>query len=369
MNFSLGGITDAINKLTGSLGGGGDSDSVIGLDIGTSTIKMVQLKQKKGAAVLETYGEIALGPYASAEVGQSVNAPQEKVIEALTDLLRESNASSRTGGVAVPLSGSLISVISLPTKNRDDLASMVPIEARKYIPVPVTEVALDWFVIPEEEARFISGNAEEKKNVTDVLLVAIHNQLIERDQAILAGAGVTAKFFEVEPFSMGRASYEHGTAPVMVIDFGASSTRVYIVEFGIISVSHTIPRGGQDITLSWSKSKSMTFAEAEAEKRSHGIENNEVGKSVIEYVLSEARRIFLSYQRKENKAVSKVVLLGGGALLKGLPELSKQYFDAPITLGAPFDRVSAPAFISEVLKFAGPSFASAIGLALRALQR
>ena len=132
------------SNLFNSFSGPKKSASVLGIDVGASSVKIVQLKKKNGKAVLETYGEIALGPYASAQVGQSTSPPAEKIGEALTDLMREANVTAHTGGIAVPLSSSLISVITLPTKSKEDLKTMVPIEARKYIPVPVSEVALDW---------------------------------------------------------------------------------------------------------------------------------------------------------------------------------------------------------------------------------
>lgn len=347
-----------------------DGESVIGVDIGTSTIKIVQLAEKKGAAVLETYGEIALGPYADGEVGQAVNPPAEKVAEALTDLMREANVTARIGGISVPLSASLISLITLPTKDQSDLAAMIPIEARKYIPVPVGEVTLDWFVIPEEEAEFLSASGRTKTpNATDVLLVAIHNAVLNRLETVMKGASVTPRFYEIEPFSMSRSSYEHDTAPTMLIDLGASGTRVYVIEFGIVDVSHTINRGGQDITLSLSHSRGLSFAEAEALKRAEGLsEASESGVSGLEFIFSEARRIFLSYQRKEGKAVAKVVLVGGGAALKGVSDIARKYFDAPVEMGTAFGRVAAPAFIADVLKSAGPSFANAVGLALRAIK-
>lgn len=368
MAFSLSSLSETLNKFASAFAAK-DGESVFGIDIGTSTIKVVQLRQVKGAAVLETYGEIALGPYANAEVGQSVAPTPEKIAEALKDVVEAAKVTAKSGGFSIPLSGSLISVITLPTKNRNDLATMVPIEARKYIPVPVGEVSLDWFAIPEEEAKFLGAQGAEKRaNATDVLLVAIHNQVLAKFQSITEGAALTPKFFEVEPFSMGRASYEHTTAPAMLIDLGASSTRVYIVEFGIIDISHTVGRGGQDLTLSLSKSLGATFKEAESMKREKGVAGSESGTAAIEYIFSEARRIFLAYQRQQGKAVSQVVLVGGGASLKGISEIAARYFDTRIVIGSPFDKVATPAFIGDVLKGAGPSFASAIGLALRALQ-
>ena len=369
MAISLPGLADVLSKAMGSFGGK-DAESVAGVDIGTSSIKIVQLRQDKGVAVLETYGEIALGPYANADVGQAVNPPAEKVGEALKDVIREANVTAKSGGFCVPLSGSLISVITLPTRSKIDLATMIPIEARKYIPVPIAEVSLDWFVIPEEEAEFLGAQGVPKNvNATEVLLVAIHNQTLSRFQSIIANTALTPKFFEIEPFSMARSAYQHGTAPTMVIDLGASSTRVYIIEFGIVDVSHTIGKGGQDLTHAISKSANLTFAEAELKKREKGLEDNTVGAAALDFIFSEARRILLTYQRKEGKAVSEIVLVGGGAELKGITAVAARYFDARISLSSPFDKVSAPAFIGDVLTAAGPSFASAVGLAIRGLQK
>ncbi len=367
MALSLDSLSQTLRQISRSLGGK-EKESVLGVDIGTSSIKVVQVKEVKGSAVLETYGEIALGPYANAEVGQAVSPPTEKIAEALTDVLRESKATAKSGGFSIPLSGSLINVITLPTKDKKSLSSMIPLEARKYIPVPVSEVSLDWFVIPEEEERFLAAQgAERRANTTDVLLVAIHNQVLSKFQAVTEAAALTPRFFEVEAFSMGRASYEHTTAPAMIIDLGASSTRAYIIEFGIIDISHTIGRGGQDLTLSIAKSMGATFQEAETLKRMKGLAGSEAGSAALEYIFSEARRIFLTYQRKEGKAISQVVLVGGGASLIGISEIASRYFDARIVVGSPFEKVAAPAFIIDVLKQAGPSFASAIGLALRGL--
>lgn len=369
MAFSLSTVTEQFQELLNSFQKQ-DGESVVGVDVGTSSIKMVQLAEKRGSAVLETYGEIALGPYNEAEVGQSVNPPTEKVAEALTDLMREANITSKIGGVAVPLSASLISLITLPTRNNGDLDAMIPIEARKYIPVPVSEVSLDWFVIPEAEASFLSAAGRTKTpNATDVLLVAIHNSALTRYDAITKGASLIPRFYEIEAFSMARASYEHTTQPTMVIDFGASGTRIYIIEFGIVDVSHTINKGSQDITLALSRSLNLTFTEAEKKKREKGADLGEAGNSTLNYIFSEAKRIFLTYQRKEGKAVSQVVLVGGGSLLDGVREMAEKEFDAPIVMGSPFNRVQAPTFIGDVLSEVGPTFATAVGLALRALKQ
>ncbi len=368
MEFSFSSLSDVFSKLTRSLTTKSGA-SVVGIDIGLSAIKLVQVSERKGSAVLETYGELSLGPYAGAEVGQAVNLPAEKISEALVDLFREANVTSRVCSVAIPLSASLINVITLPTRDERDLASMIPIEARKYIPIPVSEVSLDWFVIPETERAFLRTNASSRPaNSTDVLLVAIRNDTLTKFSTVMKGSALSARFYEAEPFSMARSAYEHTTAPAMIIDLGASSTRIYIVEFGIISISHTVNRGAQDLTLAVARSGGMTFPEAESLKRERGVIGNEAGIAALEFIFSEARRIFLTYQRKEEKMVTRVILVGGGAELKGVTEITSKFFDTPILLGSPFDKTVTPAFITDVLKNAGPTFASAMGLALRALQ-
>jgi type IV pilus assembly protein PilM len=368
MDFSISSLTDAAQNFLSAIQKQ-DGESVLGVDIGTSSIKIVQLSEKKGSAVLETYGEIALGPYGEADVGQSVNPPVEKTAEALTDLLREANITARTGGVGIPLSASLISLITLPTKNQADLNTMIPIEARKYIPVPIGEVSLDWFVIPEAEAEFLSAAGRTRApNATDVLLVAIHNSALNRFDNIVKAASVSPRFYEIEPFSMARSAHQHSTKPTMIIDFGASSTRMYIVEFGVIDVSHTINKGGQDITRAIARSKNLTFTEAEKVKRQGGVAG-EVGESTLHYIFSEAKRIYLTYQRREGKPVSQIVLIGGGALLTGLEDMARKEFDTTVVMGSPFEYVKAPAFVEDSLKEIGPVFTTAIGLALRAVKK
>jgi type IV pilus assembly protein PilM len=129
------------------------SGSVLGIDIGSSSIKVVQISRKNGHAILETYGELALGPYTGKGVGESVALPQEKIIEAVKDMLKEKevNITTMSCGVAIPFASSLMAVIEMPDVSRKELEQMIPIEARKYVPVPISEVTLDWYVIPKDK--------------------------------------------------------------------------------------------------------------------------------------------------------------------------------------------------------------------------
>jgi type IV pilus assembly protein PilM len=353
--------------------------SVLGIDIGSSCIKVVQLKKKGGKAILETYGEIFTGPYNNTDPGRSTVLGVDKVAEALKDLLKESNTTTVNSGISISVSSSLISFIKMPTLDERQLIEMVPIEARKYIPVPISEVSLDWWPIPKDESTFSEFQNGQKvvadeKN-TEILLVAIHNDALTRNKEIQKVSNLDVTFSEIEIFSNMRSVLEPSMSPQMIVDFGAGNTKVFIVEKGILRSYHTISKGSQDITMSISKSMNISFDEAEKIKKENGI-INQVGDSsvsqvsfiTIDYILAEISRMIINYYRKTDKKISKIVLAGGGAMLKGLKEKSQETFDIQVDIADPFSKVDYPAFLSEVLKVAGPEFSVAIGLAIRKLQ-
>lgn len=366
--------------------------SVLGIDIGSSAIKVVQIKKKRGKVVLQTYGELALGPYAGIEVGRATSLTTEKLAEALQDILRESKTTTLSAGVALPLSSSLISFVTIPQVQEKQLAEVVAIEARKYIPVPMNEVMLDWSVIPreesftpidvlEEDASANTANKQTDPNKPavpvqhqDVLIVAILNEFINNYQTVMNKVNVKPSFFEIELFSSIRAVIEQGINAVMIIDMGARTTKLYIVERGILRSSHILDKGSQDITLALSKALSISINEAENMKRVHGLKGGPEHKELTEiitvnldYIFYEANATLLSYQKKYNKNISKIILTGGGVLIKGFIDLARISFQTDVVQGNSFGKLETPAFLSDQFTAAGPEFAVAIGVALRRL--
>jgi type IV pilus assembly protein PilM len=339
---------------------GKKSSSVLGIDIGSSSIKVVQLSRRSGRAILETYGELALGPYAGSEIGRATNLPPEKISEALIDVIREAKVTSRNCGMAIPFGMSLISAIEMPALAEKQLAQMIPIEARKYIPVPIQEVMLDWILVPKpgESGTSFSANSErtpEKKNEKiDLLLVAIHNDTLARYQTIVKQASLNASFFEIEIFSSIRSVLDQDITNQMVIDMGAASTKVYIVERGIVRTSHVVNRGSQDITLAMSESLGIPVQQAEIIKRDISqvteARRNDIDQIIsltLDYVFSEAHRTLLSYQKHFNKDISKVVMVGGGARLMNVRTLAETHFQTDVLLGDPFGKTEAPGISRE----------------------
>src|SRR5689334_22702955 len=171
--------------------------SALGIDIGTSSIKVVQLQKKGDKAVLDTYGELSLGPYGGVSVGQSTNLPVEKIIQAVNDVLaeKEVGVTTKTAGLAIPFKASLLSIVQMPALPEKELASMIAIEARKYIPVPISEVTIDWSIVPKNETEDEAPADQGQPKKLDILLVAIHNNIIDQYKEIVAKANIDAKFF------------------------------------------------------------------------------------------------------------------------------------------------------------------------------
>ena len=358
--------------------------SVIGIDIGSSSLKIVQVKKKKGKAVLETYGEIGLGPYNKLATGQIVNMSPQETSVVIQDLMKEAEITSIKGGMSIPLKLSLVSVIEIPPVAESELATVIPLEARKYIPVPVSEVTMDWFVIPtprDTSLEFVESDddgkrqKEEQNKKLDVLMVAIHNQVLNNYTTIVRETKLQTSFFEVEAFATARACLTGENAPVLIIDFGASSIKLYVIDNGLLVSSHILNRGGQDITFSISKGLGVTFDHAEHLKRSLGkgvvAEEAKVMELIAihqEYALSEIATVISQFQQKFNKTIQKILLTGGGANLFGFLDGAKKTFACEVALASPFAKLETPVFLQETLITAGTAFAPAIGLALRALQ-
>lgn len=356
--------------LSNLFGGNKKGGSVIGVDVGSSSLKVVQLRREGGIPILETYGELALGPYAGVEVGQATNLPADTIAETLNDLLREANVTTKDAGVSIPFSRSLLTLVELPRRDsEEEQKTVIELEARKYIPVPVSEVQLDWFVLPQPLPE---GGTPPAK--VQVLIVAVHNDELTLLENVVHGADLVVSFYEIEIFSTIRSVVDELVKPVLVLDIGASATKVYVVEHGVVALSHNIPHGGQDVTRTIATASGLTVGKAETLKKEHGFvqEAGTYDRRTIELVFSqifeEAKRALNQYETAHGKSVSMLVLTGGGGVTRELASYAKTFFSVPVKIADPFARTQAPAFMKPVLEAIGPEFAVAVGLALRKLE-
>ncbi len=355
----------------------GKKGSVLGIDIGSSAIKVIQLGEKNGKAVLENYGELALGPYAGIGVGQATALTKPKIKEALADIIREANIEGTRAVLSIPMGSTLLSLIELPHVDRKQINDMIPLEARKYIPVPVSEVVLDWWILPQQDDRVdvdeVGKGEEYKHDKTEVLLAAIHNDTIDKYKDIKSSLDLVSSSFEIDIFSAVRSSVAKDNSVVLVVDMGAGTTKLAVVDFGILRMQHIINMGSQDISVTISKLLKIDIDEAEKMKREQGLmgdntEATEATQVPLNHIVSEINKVIASYRKKHSRPIEHIVLTGGGVLLKGFTEFAQKNINVPVKIGEPFSRVETPVFLKDTLKIAGPEFAVAIGLAIKAIQ-
>lgn len=202
-------------------------DKVVGIDIGSSSIKIVELQNRDNVLTLTTYGELELGPYAEENpVGQAVVLPANIERQALVDILRESVARAKQAVFAMPLSSSFVTIMSMQAEATEDISNRVRIEARKYIPIPIAEVTLDW--------AEVDSSTLENTTTRDVLLAAIQNDALARFNGLMDTVEFRNTPIEIECFSVIRSVYSQEESDSAIIDVGATSTKLYIIRNGLL---------------------------------------------------------------------------------------------------------------------------------------
>jgi type IV pilus assembly protein PilM len=340
------------------------------------------LKKEKERAILETYGALAVGPYANLKVGQAAHLPEERAAEMIRDLIKESGAKTKNAAVSVSLRNTFVTTIEVPAASKSNISDIVNIEARRYIPLPISEVVLDWWVMPQavesplpEEESKEGASSPARRDMIEVLLVAIYKEAVENYKNLMAKAGLNIQLFEIEIFSAIRSCIGREVSPVLLIDFGASTTKMAIVDYGVVRLVHALDRGSQNLTLALSTSLTIDFGRAEEMKQEIGFSPRPEHKEIVsvmepiaQHIFSEASRFMADYRRKHSRSIGRVILTGGGSLIKGLIDVAIKNFGIEAVLGDPFSKVEYPAFLHAVLKQTGPAFSTALGLALRGLQ-
>jgi len=126
-------------------------------------LRLFNCARKAARRSSETYGELACGPYNNLSVGQATNLPTDKYVELLRDLFKEANVTAKVGAIAIPLNHSLIVSAEVPEMDEKELAGVIPIEARKYVPVPISEVILDWWIVPHGPSDFAQSTEASRR--------------------------------------------------------------------------------------------------------------------------------------------------------------------------------------------------------------
>lgn len=358
MAFSLKNIFSALTSNTTS-----SPKRVVGIDFGSSSVKVVEVELTENALTLTSYGELQLGPYADSDLGRPTVLEAPKRIEALVDVLRESNIKAKDGVLALQLSTSFVTVMSLAAKVDEDIAPRVRVEARKYIPVPITDVTLDW--------AELSQLGEADTNVREVLIAAIHNEALAASNALMQSVQMVSQPSEIELFAAIRAITKPSDDAIAVLDLGAQTSKMYVSENGSLRRIHRVHVGGVTATERIAEFLSVSFTEAENLKRNYTSSSPkaaEVKKAFVtsyERPMQEFKRVLEQYELRAGKNVSRIVVCGGTAAFEELPRFASYIFDREVVRANPFNKIAYPAFMEDALAEIAPTFTVALGCALR----
>ena len=345
--------------------------SQLGIDIGTSNIKIVQLRPMEGKFVLETYGLVnAAFQMESKDSSKAVG----HTAEILKALMRKAGVSTDKAVASLPNSVVFTSVIEMPKIPDNELKTAVEFEAKKYVPLPLEEVALSWSVIEEKKPRLSKDTnlgqiSPELSNKQKILLTAVPRVVIDNYVRVFSLAGLSPEALEIEALSLIRSGVGEDDSTILLIDIGARITSINLVQAGYLRYSKGLNVGGDTVTTSISQSLNVNFARAEQFKKDFGLStaNNQqipqVMRPILDIIKNESQQLISIFESRGER-VDKILLSGAGVKLPNLSE----YFKAlgkPIGLVNPWSHIIYPDILKPVIEPLGLNLAVAIGLAMR----
>ncbi len=382
-------------------------DSYIGLDIGTSSIKLVELQKDRDKSVrLVTYA-YAKGVQSLAE-GQS-NDSVARLATIVREVSRRAGVTGANIIAALPSLSVFSTVLTLPQMNDTELEKAVVYAAKNYVPTPLKDVVLGWTVIRDNKegaaARVSKGSifsraeslvkapfkkeergdeetSQEETQVrrnlarhdTEVFLTAAPKELVQRYSSVVERLNYSLIALEVESFPLSRSLLKNEKAPAMLVDIGDLATNFSIVENSYLRINQSANIGGASMTDAIVAKFGISREQAEEKKLQTGIGQGDEAASnairpVVRDIIERGVNLQRLFERRSRKSLGKIVLIGGGANLRGLPEFWKETTGLPTEVGNPWKGIRVPAVLNNKLLSMGPSFSVAVGLALREFEQ
>lgn len=375
----------------------GSHESFVGIDIGNSALKAVELENVKGRPKLVTYGYLE---QANEILTSNSKDARDKIIEGLARIQKEARISSKNVVAALPSYTVFTSIIHLPEMPKKELVAAVQWEAKKFVPMPLEEMILDWKILEDTKiGSEFSANAGEqspqqlateqaqasgentgskiqtktKKNLK-ILLTAAPKDLVSRYLEIFKEAKLNLVSLETESFALERSLIGNDKSPIMLIDIGAVATTISIVVESVPLINRSIDIGGHTITKAIANSLNLDAARAEQFKKDFGLTQQsgaaagQIPKRIefmVSSIINEVKYVQNLYQSQGNGNVEKIVLAGGSAWLPNITQYLSQVLGVKVFIGDPWARVMYPLEMKPVLQQLGARLAVSVGLAMR----
>ncbi|AKM78192.1 MAG: Type IV pilus assembly protein PilM [Candidatus Wolfebacteria bacterium GW2011_GWC2_46_275] len=344
------------------------STSYLGVDIGTTSIKIAEIGKGSSGPELQNYG--ILESYGHLErVNNAIQTSTLKIMEAdtiqlLKTLVKRSNFKSREAIVSIPSFAAFITLFEMPQMKDSDISKAMQFQIGQYIPLPITEVSIDWLKVGERQDE--QGFIKEQ-----ILLVSIPNEVIEKYRRIFSASGLTLRALEIESLALQRSVTDVSMSPTLVVDIGSRSTNIAVIDKGNLRYNYQTDMSGASITQALAGGLGVKIRRAEKLKRERGIlggsesELSTLMMPFVDAILNEAKRAKGKYEQNFGNAVTQVILAGGGSKMPGIAPYAQEQFGLPVTIGDPFSKIHYPPALEPIIRDLGPSFAIAIGLGVK----
>jgi type IV pilus assembly protein PilM len=342
----------------------GKKKSIVGLDIGSHTVKAVELT--------EVRDQIKLTAFGSMTVEKKDDLPQ-----ALADLLREAGIKTRRVATAVSGRSVITRYINMPAMSDDDLKSALRFEADKYIPFEVDEVVLDCVRLKDfGETTNQSGEKEMK-----VLLVAVKQTVIDEQIQLLQSVGLTPAVIDVDTFALGNAfelnsmhspRVEDEERVIALVDIGALKSSINIIKNNTSYFSREVYLAGNEFTEAISRRLGVDSVEADDIKHNPSGRQEQLEECILPTLDDLANEIHLSldyYENQYDREVDEVYVSGGSSRLPGLQSAFERVFNRGVHFWNPTEHLDlrAEKIDGDELKEKAPQLVVAVGLASRIL--
>lgn len=344
---------------------------ILGIDIGTSSIKVVEVSRWGGGKTLENYGEIK----ATALFKESFRVFEKTthlvssffVSRAIKAILEEARIKTRAAIFSVPDFSTFFTSFELPPMRKEEIPEAVRFAAPQYTPLPISETTLDW--------RIIERSPNDKKSNLKILLAAIPNDVVREYQKIAQMAGLELYAIEAEVLGLVRASIKENKKVICLVDIGVQSTTCSIIDKGVLKKSYSFDFSSAQLTHTVATALDVGQVEAEELKSKYGIipsENKDLSKILfvlIDPLLIEITKIAAEFSQNEGRTVEEVYLAGGTANLPGLKEYISENLKIKAEIPNPFSDFLFPPILADTLKEMAPRFTVAVGTALGGLEK